>query len=294
MSEKRTVLVTGATGQQGGAVVNALIDRGHAVRALTRDPAGDAAKKLAARGIDVRAGDFNDPATLTAAAEGVDTVFLVSTPFEQGIQAETVQGIAAIDSVKQAGVGHVIYSSVASADKNTGIPHFDSKFAVERHLADSGLNYTISAPVWFMDNVTAPWMAGALQQGNFALALPADRALQQVAVVDIGTFVASLAERRDAVFGKRYDIAGDAVTGNDFVRIISDATGRTIPYQRVPLDMVRQQSEDMALMFDWFDKVGYSADVAGLRRDFPEVKWLSVADWAKGFDWSFLKASVAA
>jgi uncharacterized protein YbjT (DUF2867 family) len=295
MTTQRTVFVTGATGQQGGAVARALLARGHTVRALTRNPAGDAAKALAAAGVDIREGDFNDPATLTAAATGVDTAFVMSTPFEAGEAAETRQGIAAIDAVKAAGVGHVIYASVASADKQTGIPHFDSKYAVEQHLAASGLNYTISAPVWFMDNLVAPWLIGPLREGNVAIALGKARPLQQVAVEDIGAFVASLVDRRESVFGKRYDIAGDELTGEALTEALSKASGRAFNYFAVPLDMVRQQSEDMAKMFAWFDSAGYTADVDGLRAEFPEVKWHRFANWARGFDWSALDmASVEA
>ncbi len=225
MTNPLTVFVTGATGQQGGAVAHALLARGHKVRALTRNSSSDAAKALAAAGVDVREGDFNDPATLTAAATGVDTAFVMSTPFEAGEAAETKQGIAAIDAVKAAGVGHVIYSSVASADKQTGIPHFDSKYIVEQHLAASGVNYTIAAPVWFMDNLVAPWMVGSLRDGNVAIALDKTKPLQQVAVEDIGAFVASLVERRAAVFGKRYDIAGDELTGEALTKALSKATG---------------------------------------------------------------------
>ncbi len=288
MSDQLTVLVTGATGQQGGAAARALLARGHTVRALTRNPSGDAAKALAAAGADVRAGDFNDPATLTAAANGADTAIVMSTPFEAGEEAETRQGIAAIDAVKAAGVGHVIYSSVASADRGTGIPHFDGKYAVEQHLAASGLNYSISAPVWFMENLAAPWMAGSLLDGALAIALDKDRPLQQVAVADIGAFLATLAERRAEVFGRRIDIAGDELTGEATARIIGNAAGRRVGYYQVPLDAVRQQSEDLAKMFAWFDAVGYSADIAELRREFPEVGWQSFADWAAAYDWDGL------
>ena len=288
MSDQLTVLVTGATGQQGGAAARALLARGHTVRALTRNPYGDAAKALAAAGADVRAGDFNDPATLTAAARGADTAIVMSTPFEAGEEAETRQGVAAIDAVKAAGVGHLIYSSVASADRGTGIPHFDSKYAVEQHLAASGPNYSISAPVWFMDNLAAPWMTGSLLDGTLAIALDKDRALQQVAVADIGAFLATLAERREQVFGRRIDIAGDKLTGEAMARIICNAAGRRVGYYQVPLDAVRQQSEDLAKMFAWFDAVGYSADIAELRSEFPEVGWQSFADWAAAYDWDRL------
>jgi uncharacterized protein YbjT (DUF2867 family) len=294
MSIKRSVLVAGATGQQGGAVAEALLSRGHRVRALTRRPDGEAARRLAAAGAEIVAGDLDDTAAVLKAAEGVDTMFLMGNSYEAGTAEETRQGIKAADAAKAAGIGHLIYSSVASADRKTGIPHFESKYLVERHIAGLGLPYTVSAPAAFMENAVAPWGIGGLRQGVHAFALPPDRALQLVALADIGAFVTVLAERREQVFGRRFDIAGDELPGAEQAQILSQAIGRPIAYQEIPIAAARQQSEDVALMFEWFNNAGYSVDIAGLRREFPEVRWHRFADWAKGFDWSVLDRASAA
>ena len=294
MTSKRTILVTGATGQQGGAVARALLSKGHRVKALTRKPDSEAARRLASVGADVVAGDLDDTASVQSAARGVDTMFLMGNSYEAGIEEEIRQGINAADAAKAAGVGHLIYSSVASADKKTGIPHFDSKYLVEKHVVGLGIPYTISAPVAFMENVVAPWSIGALSQGTYAFAVPPKRALQLVALADIGAFVAALAERREQVFGKRFDFAGDELSGEDEAKVLSQAIGRPISYQEVPIATARRQNEDAALMFEWFDRVGYDADIAALRRDFPEVRWHSFADWARAFDWSVLERTSSA
>jgi uncharacterized protein YbjT (DUF2867 family) len=286
MSTKRHVLVTGATGQQGGAVAAALLSRGHRVTALTRKPDGEGARRLAAAGAEIRAGDLGDAASVRQAAQGVDTMFLMGNSYEAGPEEETRQGIIAADAAKAAGIGHLIYSSVGNADKNTGIPHFESKIRVERHIAGLGIPYTVSAPVGFMENAVAAWGIAGLRQGVHAFALPPKRALQLVAVADIGAFAAILTERREQVFGRRIDIAGDELTGEDQAMILSQAIGRPVAYRALPIAAMREQSEDLALMFEWFDRTGYSADIAALRRDFPEVGWHSFADWARGFDWS--------
>ncbi|MGR9129646.1 NmrA/HSCARG family protein [Rhizobium leguminosarum] len=288
MSNTRSVLVTGATGQQGGAVVRALIARGHRVKAISRRPESDGAKRLAAAGVEVVAGNLDDGASVAAAAEGVDAMFLMGNSYEAGTDAETRQGIAAADAAKAAGIGHLIYSSVADAHKKTGIPHFDSKYLVEKHIAGLGIPYTISAPVAFMENTVAPWAIDGLRQGVYAAALPPARVLQQVTIDDIGAFVATLAERREQVFGKRFDIAGDELSGAQQAKILSEVLGRPITYRELPIAAIRQQSEDTALMFEWFDRTGYDADIAALRRDVPDVGWHSYADWARGFDWSVL------
>ena len=288
MSNTRSVLVTGATGQQGGAVVRALIARGHRVKAISRRPDSEGAKRLTAAGVEVVAGDLDDAASVATAAEGVDTMFLMGNSYEAGTDAETRQGIAVANAAKAAGVGHLIYSSVADADKKTGIPHFDSKYLVEKHIAGLGIPYTISAPVAFMENTVAPWAIDGLRQGVYAAALPPTRVLQQITIDDIGAFVSALAERREQVFGKRFDIAGDELSGEQQVKILSEVLGRPIRFQELPIAAIRQQSEDTALMFEWFDRTGYDAGIAALRRDFPEVGWHSYADWARGFDWSVL------
>ncbi|TIT46336.1 MAG: NmrA/HSCARG family protein, partial [Mesorhizobium sp.] len=120
----------------------------------------------------------------------VDTMFLMGNSYEAGLEEETRLGILAADAAKTAGVGHLIYSSVADADKKTGIPHFESKYLVERHIEQLGIPYSISAPVAFMENAVAPWSIGALNQGIHAFAMPPKRVLQLVTLVDIGAFVA--------------------------------------------------------------------------------------------------------
>ncbi|MER8430427.1 NmrA/HSCARG family protein [Mesorhizobium caraganae] len=294
MISKKTILVTGATGQQGGAVARALLSKGHRVKALTRKPDSEAARHLAAAGAEVVAGDLADTASVVRATGDVDTMFLMGNSYEAGMEEETRQGILAADAAKAAGVGHLIYSSVASADKKTGIPHFDSKYLVEKHVVGLGIPYTISAPAAFMENVVAPWSISALSQGTYAFAVPPKRALQLVALADIGAFVAALAERREQVFGKRFDFAGDELSGEEQAKILSQAIGRPISYQEIPIAMARQQSEDAALMFEWFDRVGYDVDIEALRKEFPEVRWHSFADWAPEFDWSVLGQATSA
>jgi uncharacterized protein YbjT (DUF2867 family) len=294
MTTKRSVLVTDATGQQGGAVARALLSRGHRVKALTRKADSDAARRLASAGADVVAGDLGDAASVLKAASDVDTMFLMGNSYEAGMEAETRQGIIAADAAKAAGVVHLIYSSVADAGKNTGIPHFESKYLVEKHVVGLGIPYTISAPVAFMENIVAPWSIGALRQGTHAFAMPAKRALQLVALADIGAFVAALVERREQVFGKRFDFAGDELSGEEQAKILSEAIGRPINYQEIPIAAARQQSEDAALMFEWFDRVGYDVDIAALHRDFQEVPWHSFAAWAREFDGSALERTSSA
>ena len=293
MSEKRTVLVTGATGKQGGAVADALLARGHGVRAVTRRPGSDAAKALVARGVEVYAGDLEDPASVAAAAKGADTAFLMGNFYEIGEEGEVRQGITAADAIKAAGVGHLIYSSVASANRATGIAHFESKFRVEQHIAGLGVPYTISAPVAFMENVTSPWSLGDVLGGKLAFGLPPGRVNQLIGLADIGAFVTSLVERREAVFGRRFDIASDQLDGATQAAILSRAAGWPVHFEEIPLAALRQQNAEVATMMEWFDRVGYDADMASLRREFTDVPWQTFAQWAEAVDWQALKRPAA-
>ena len=293
MSGKLNVLVTGATGKQGGHLVSELLARGHSVRALTRKPESPAAAALADRGVTIVPGNFDDEGSLERAARGVDTVFAMSTPFEGGSKTETLEGINIVRAASRVRVKHLVYSSVAGADRATGIPHFDSKFEVEKEIRRSGIPFTIVAPVFFMENFLAEWMAAGIAQGSIAIAVPATRRLQQIAVEDIAQFTALVIERRESFLGKRIDIASDELTLTTVAAAISDVSGRQIKYTALPIAAARAQNEDLARMYEWFDRVGYDADVVGLRELYPEVDWHRFSDWAREQRWSWAETRIA-
>lgn len=282
-----SILVTGATGKQGGAVTNRLMGLGHDVHALTRRPDSEAARHLAAEGAKIVAGDFDQPESLARAMKGVDSVFAMSTPYEAGSEREIKQGIALVDAAKKAGVKHFVYTSVASADRDTRIPHFDSKAVVERHLHASGIPHTIIAPVFFMENLMGP---SSIRDGNLTLALPANRRLQMVAVENIGEMAALVLDRRDRALGQRIELAGDELAPAQMADVISRATGKSVRFVETPMMAVRAFSGELATMFEWFDRVGYSVDVKRLRSEFPEIQWTGFDTWAKSQPWDALLA----
>ena len=290
MSDSLSVLVTGATGQQGGALARVLLDKGHQVRGFVRRPDSPEAKELERLGARLAEGNLEEASTIEDAAKGMDAVFIVVTPFEAGMEAETRHGIAAAEAAKAAGVGHLVYSSVANADKDTGIPHFESKRKVEEHIEGLGIPYTIVAPVYFMDNLLAPWTLPQLKEGRFPMALPSSRPLQQIALSDIAAFTGVVLENREEFVGRRLDIASDELAGEEVAEVLTRVTGREIHYVELPLEQVRQaMGDDGARMFEWFDQVGYSADIEALRREHQEVGWHTFEDWIKEQDSSVLK-----
>ncbi len=288
MPKPITVLVSGATGRQGGAVARLLLEKGHRVRALTRRPGSLQAESLRALGAEIVKGDLEDGVSVQRAAEGADAFFLVATPFEQGVEAEVRAGKRAGEAAKVAAVKHVVYSSVAGADRDSGIPHFESKRQVEQHLDRLGLAYTIVAPVFFMENLLGPMFVPGLRTGTFSMPLPPSRKLQMIAAADIAGFVRLVLERPSEFQGKRIEIASDDLAGPEMAELLGRAAGSRIGYVEAPLAAVRAQSEDFARMWEWLDRVGYEADVQGLRRSHPEVGWHFFGDWAREQDWSLL------
>lgn len=286
MSDQHTVVVTGATGRQGGQVARALLERGHAVRALTRRPDSTAARQLAALGAEPVTGAFDDAPSIERAAKGADAMFLMSTPFEAGPQAEIRQGTVGADAADAAGIRHLVYSSVASADQQTGIPHFESKYRVEKHIRGLGIPYTIIAPAAFLENVLMPQSLESLRNGELTMPLPPSRPLQQTAIEDVGRFAALVIERPEAFHDARIDIASAELTGDALAETIARHSGRPIRYVEIPAAQLRAFSEDLALMFEWFDRVGYSVDIERLRRDYPEVGWHTGEDWVQQQNWS--------
>jgi uncharacterized protein YbjT (DUF2867 family) len=291
MTAGKTVLVVGSTGKQGGSVVRALVKRGHKVKALTRNPSSKSAIALHKSGIEIAVGDTTHEESLNTAMQDVSVVFAVTAPFHNDHENEISQGINVVEAARAAGVSHFVFSSVASADKNTGIPHFETKYKVEQHLRQSGIPYTIIGPTAFMENFIQPFAIPSLANGKIARGLPSSRPLQLVAVEDVGSFAAFVIEQRDSFVGKRIDIAGDELNGEEVAAILSKAIGKRIKYEAFPAENLMAQNPDLAIMMKWQEKNNYTADIKSLRKNYREVNWHTFEEWARAIDWKTILAS---
>ncbi len=268
--------VVGATGQQGGAVARALLGAGVAVRALVRNPGSAAARALAEAGATPAPADLDDAASLRAAFAGVDGVFAMTTMTGPGGTAgEVAHGRTIGDAARDAGVPHVVYSSVGGAERGTGIPHFESKRRVEEHLLDLGVPTTFVRPTFFMDN-----FGGGPQEEDGVLVLRSPLApgvpLQMIAVDDVGAVAATALLDPAAVPGGAVEIAGDELTPEQIAAAFGAHAGRPARYEPLPLDVVAD--EDMHAMFAWFRRLpAYQADFAATRRLSPGVR--DLAGW---------------
>ncbi len=278
MAEQRTILITGATGKQGGAVARALAGQGFRLRAMTRHPESEAARAVASEsGAELVAGDLDDLESLRPALEGAWGVYAVQNTWEAGVAREEEQGKRLARAAREAGVHHYVYASVGSADRHTGIPHFENKFRVEETVRGLAFpSHVILRPVFFMENLTSPWF---LNGDTLYSALAPGTVLQMIAVADIGRYGARAFVDAARLAGREIDIAGDAVTLPHAAEVFSRAFGRVITCVQIPIAEVRKNSEDFALMLEWFDRVGYDADIPALEREFG-FRSITLPEWA--------------
>lgn len=266
-NENQIILVAGATGNQGGAVAHRLLQEGNfAVHALTRDKNKPQAQALKNAGAELIEGDLNDSASLEEGLKGVYGVFSLQD-FHGGTEVEIRQGNALADAAKNAGVKHFVYSSVGSAERNTGIPHFDSKFKIEEHIQAIGLPATIIRPVFFMYNYEG--MRAMIENGMLYMPLSPDKKLQQLSEDDFGKMVAKVFAQRDEFLGKQIEVTSIDISMTEVAATFSRVMGKEIKYQQIPFEAFQQQAgAELTTMFRWFENVGYNANINELEKAF--------------------------
>lgn len=273
----RRVLVAGATGRFGG-ITDLLLARGHTVRAATRDPAHPAAVRLAALGAEVVRADFDDARSLAAAARGVDAVFASGTAHKAGPGGEERHGKNLADALFAAGAPHLVFVSGAGADRHTGLPLFDAKWAAEQRIAQRRLPATVIAPVYLMENLFNPWNLAALRVGVLPSPVPPALPLQQVATPDILALAVRAIERPDAFAGERVEAASDAPTAEEAAAVLSGLLGREFTARQLPGADV---SPGLAALFAWLERNPSPVDTGALQGRFPDIGWHRFGDWAR-------------
>lgn len=286
-SSHRRIIVTGATGKQGGALIEALLahtNQPFDIYAVTRNTTSAGAKRLASKpNVHVIAGDFEHPEAIFQQVENAWGVFSVTTPMGSGgAKTEEVQGKAMTKAALDAKVKHIVYTSVdrgANSDYDaTDIPHFISKKNVEDDIkakTQSGeTTWTFLRPVAFMDNLSNDFMGKvfvAMWRQNGM-----DTKLQLVSTKDIGrvgaeAFLnASSANYRN----KSISLAGDSISPNDAAKIFKESQGQEIisTYSIFGTLAKWWMPDELGKMFDWFVATGYGADVPALKQKYPFLK----------------------
>jgi len=285
-NENKIVLVTGATGRQGGAVIRHMLPKGWKLRALTRDLGSHASRALTQKGVDVVQGDLEDPSSVALAAAGAYGIYSVQDFWAVGAKREVQQGKNVADAAKKAGVKHFVYSSVGGAERNTGIPHWESKWEVEKYIRSLGLPTTVIRPAAFMEMYYVDQVEIGILKGKLADPIRGDKPYQTIATDDIGAFVALAFERPTQFIGKELEIAGSELTNLEAAKVFSRVLGKTVKFQKLPLTLFRLiLGKEFYSMFRWFNEAGFKADIPGLRRAYPEIHLHTLEEWLRNEGW---------
>jgi uncharacterized protein YbjT (DUF2867 family) len=271
---KNTILVIGATGNQGGAVLQALLKTDFALRAFVRthapnQPQNPKIHKLKEQGIEIMEGDLDDFDSLTHAMNGCYGVFSVINFQDGGVAKEEARGKRVADAAQKAGVEHFVYSSVGGADRSSGVPHFESKWHVEQHITKLALASSIIRPTTFMTNLmempaAMRFIALSMSRGSFA-----EKPLQMIAVQDIGKWAVHMFLHPERYVSRAVEIAGDEVTFSQMVSAYKKVYGKTPGSMWFPSSLFSMG--DIGKMFTWITTYGYQADLTMNRAEIPDL-----------------------
>ena len=280
----KIIAVTGATGQQGGAVARKLLAEGWQVRALTRDVNKPSAQELKTLGAELVAGDMDNRTELDAAFKDAYGVFSVQNFWlpNVGFDGEIKQGKNVADAATAAGVQHLVYSSVGSAHRGMGQKHFESKWLIEQYIQSLNIPYTILRPVAFMDNNN--WRRAYVLSGTYTgMGLRPEKGVQIIAVEDIAVFVALAFADTKTFLGKTFELAGDELTEAQTAETFAKVIGRPVTLAASTGGWGNASEEEMKAAYNFFNGEGYDADIAALRKLHPGLlnleKYLRKNGW---------------
>jgi uncharacterized protein YbjT (DUF2867 family) len=265
------VTVLGATGQQGGAVVDALLEHAVPIRAVTRNPHGDKARALAERGVEVVYADLEDQDSVRVAFDGAAAAFAMTThDGPDGTTREVAHGQVIAAAAEGAGLPLLVYSSVGGVDRGSGVPHFESKHRIEQLLRQA-VTATFVRPTFFMETLRLMIQRDG-DVTRLAMPLAGDVAVQMISVRDIGRVSAALLLMGHAETAP-VEIAGDELTGEQIAERIAQRVGSPAAYVQLPLEIL---GDDLKIMFGWLARLpAYQADFARTRELAGDLEDLS-------------------
>jgi uncharacterized protein YbjT (DUF2867 family) len=276
---KKIVLVTSATGRQGGATARRLLADGFQVRAFVRDSESVGARGLVKVGAELAVGDMDDRGSLEVAMRGAYGAFslqpsLIPPHFSEN---ELQQGLNIADAARSAQVHHLVYVSVAGADSDTAIPHWQIKGQIEKYIRRLGVPFTMLRPTMFMENYADPTY-GVTSDNSVLGMIPPGTIVQHIAIADIGAFAALAFSRPGRFMGQAMELAGDELTRDDIIVTINRIFRRPVAGPELPrISMApagRHRSDDQLARFG-----GWHADIRTLRALYPPL--LTFEMWLK-------------
>ncbi|CAI4218946.1 unnamed protein product [Parascedosporium putredinis] len=284
----RAIFVSGATGKQGGALIDSLLQENadFEILALTRDASSASAQKLAKKSPKIKLiqGDLANIDAVFDAAKKATTlpiwgVYSVAIGNKQA-DSELVQGKALVDAAIKAGAKFFVYSSIdrhgeASLENPTDVPHFIHKHKIEKHLIEQTKNgemdWTILRPVAFMENF-ADSLLGRVFVTSWKMVIK-EKPLQLIAVPDIGIVAAKVFLHPEEYKNRAISLAGDEITIERANEIFNKYSGRNFTETwRILCSLIMWGIKDFGYMLRWFHDVGYAADIEEVKRIHPDVK----------------------
>lgn len=278
------VLVIGATGRQGGAVARELARAGKTVRALTRDPASNAAGLLADSGISVVGGDLNDAGSLLDAVRGVEVVFAMTVATDP-VQREVEHGVAIVEASRSARTPQLIFSSAALADTDTGIPSIEAKAQIEGLVLAAHRENLVLGPSGFFDMLLEPAAIAALAQGTLVDGLPAELPIPGLALSDYGRMVNAIIDAPHSVPSRRLDLGCDNPTGASRASVLTSLLGRPVAYQQLPLAVVKSINPTWHQLLEWMTRIQPRIDIQLPSRLWSATPWQTFPAWAARQPW---------
>ena len=279
MQNTQTIFVTGATGNQGRAVVQSLLGKGFKVKALTRNPSLPAAQNLQMQHAELVQGDLNDPDSFHHHLKDADGIFCLLT-YENGIEKEIKQGIELANSAKDMGVKHFLYSSVIFADLPTGVPHWDSKKIIEDHIKKIQLPYTIIRPASLYENFLIPQVKSRIAKGKLVSPVNKNVVQQFISSQDIGTISTAIFMNPEKYLGKTIPLAAEQMNMQHAAAIFSEVLEKEISYQKLPKIITRLvMGKLLYKMFKWINEndAVILEDLDWQKKEFPDM--LTLKQW---------------
>jgi uncharacterized protein YbjT (DUF2867 family) len=280
-AEKRTIVVTGATGLQGGAVTRHLLAHGWHVRALTRNAKSNQAQALSALGAEVMQGDMAEPDSLVPVFEGAYGVFSVQNPVISGVEGEISQGKNVATAARQAGIQHLIYASAGPGTKDTGVPSWESKLVVEEYMKSLALPLTVLRLMAFMELMTEKKFFPAVSTWHVMPKLMgSSRKVGWLCVDDIGFIVTKAFAGPDQFIGKELQLTSDARSIDECRASYRGVTGKQPPRFPMPVWMFERLGfvgKDLSIMWRWLREATIDLDTSTTLAIHPQA--LSVQAW---------------
>jgi uncharacterized protein YbjT (DUF2867 family) len=287
------IVVTGATGLQGGAVTRHLLKDGWHVRALTRNAASKPAQALAMSGAEVVQGDMGEATSLRPIFAGAYGVYSVQNTFISGPEAEVRQGKTVAEVAKDSGIQHLVYGSAGIGRKGTGIPSWETKLLIEDYMHALSLPLTILRPMAFMELMTEKKFFPAVGTWHVMPRLMGDsRRLPWICVDDLGAITAQVFGAPQQLVGKDLTLASDVQSLAQCRSMYREVMGTPPPQFPMPIWLFQRfglVGRDLTTMWRWLRTGDIDLDTAPTRAIYPEAltvhTWLSRQKAARSASW---------